>query len=267
MSIVLNGTDAIVGGYNSLERAEVNFAKHAIDRHGDVLETWFRVLTLYCQAIERGFNYRGALQPDEKWQAWALQQELLGLGVSQSKAALDALLVGYYSVAFGAIRHLLESRMQFVYLATFPEEYPLWYGNPGQQASDEMALKPNKKHGPFGPPLASKMRSDLIALSPAQQSFFESMYGVWKAMCPGAHPSGEGLMQVDGGTPGRHVFTATYKKNHFMTGFEYGVSATIYLLDLLEDFEPQPAEWSRELDAAYGRLQAWRKAALATAQF
>ena len=47
--------------------------------------------------------------PGPEHDAVLVQLKLMNLTVSSMKAGLDALLAGYYSVAFGIIRHMLES--------------------------------------------------------------------------------------------------------------------------------------------------------------
>ena len=57
--------------------------------------------------------------------------QLLGLGVSAAKSSLDDLLAGYYSQAFGGIRHMLETFVQCLYVSFNPDETEHWYEQEG----------------------------------------------------------------------------------------------------------------------------------------
>ena len=55
---------------------------------------------------------------------------LLTLSISSSKAALELLISGHYSIAFASIRHMFEISIQCLYLEAFPEQHPKWYSDP-----------------------------------------------------------------------------------------------------------------------------------------
>ena len=107
---LLPGSPEVEEGYYDLEEHERNQMHVAMLAHEDAVALWYRALTLYRRAALLNWS----ISKDDF--AELVQSQLLGLGVSSMKAALDMLMAGYYSLAFAVIRHMLESFVQFVYV-------------------------------------------------------------------------------------------------------------------------------------------------------
>ena len=91
-------------------------------------------------------------------------------------------LAGYYSVAYGRIRHMLVSHVQFLYVVVRPDEATKWYRRPG---------RPEAQADPLGFGTMAK------AIKTHEDWTIHDVIGKvgasWKLMCKGAHPSGEGI--------------------------------------------------------------------------
>jgi hypothetical protein len=263
----MHGPEEWVEGYYSLEESERGMTMRALRNHGTEVAYWYRALTLYRRGMTGSFEYPGEKNgPADAVAAWGLQMQLLGLGVGHAKAGLDMLLMGYYSLAYAAVRHMLESFFQCVYLALFPEESPLWYGKPGALAAAEAARKTGKKQLEHEPPGCWCMSKRLGGAMPSVEPFYETVYRAWKLMCKGAHPSAEGTTQTHTADQGRFDFGATYNEELFLVGFDNGIFAVILLMRVLSGVRPQAAEWERALDSLDSRVSAWRAALAETRQ-
>jgi hypothetical protein len=238
-SLVFGGAD-VVEGYYTLEEQERDMSHTVMAMHRDVIHVWYRQLTLYYRGLRGGF-YLGV--PDKELEAAQLRMKLVGLGISSSKAALDNLLAGYYSVAFATIRHMHESVIQSHYLEEFPEESPLWYKRPG--AKSRQAQRNGKKPpaNGYGPPNVADMIHALKGRRSSHERVYQQVYAHWKLMCAGSHPTIEGLLQTQSRTDGRGVIGGNYNRELAAVGFDHGVAANGALLLEIAQFKPQPPEW------------------------
>ena len=164
----------------------------------------------------------------------ALQGQLTALGVSSAKASLDTLLAGYYSIAFAAIRHMLEIRVQCLYVAVKPEETTRWYRHP--EHSSARAESPKMFR------MVEAVNADPRLADTAQ--VLDSIYASWKLMSKGSHPTGEGIKQTVAGV-GQFTFGATYDRHLALIGFHQGLYAVGMLLKGLSWLRPQDQTWRR----------------------
>src|SRR5215208_6794789 len=98
---LLFGPRDVVEGYYDLEVHERNQTFQTLTPYRDAVALWYRALTLHWRAMLGEWEFVDAVPGRPELTAQGLQMQLLGLSVSASKAALDMLLAGYYSVAFG----------------------------------------------------------------------------------------------------------------------------------------------------------------------
>jgi hypothetical protein len=233
MPPLLFGPDEVTQGYYELEALERGNTRETLRRHPETVALWYRALTLYMQGVRGTLDLSDKVQTHTDLMALNLQGQLLGLGISSSKAALDMLLAGYYSVAYAAIRHMLESFVQYLYVATEPDEAKRWYDQPA-------AVKGQMKT-PGCRQMVDRIKQDSDLISP---DFIEQVYDAWGAMCKGAHPTGEGLYQLVGVEEGSSfTIGPTYDRNLYLIGFRQGLFAITNLLHALQALKEQPAEW------------------------
>ena len=128
---LLEDTPEVEEGYYDLEEHERNQMLVAMSEHSDAVALWYRALTQYRRAMLGDWEFTRAEPGTVELAAMGLQMQLLGLGVSAAKSSLDDLLAGYYSQAFGGIRHMLETSVQCLYVSFNPDESEHWYSNPG----------------------------------------------------------------------------------------------------------------------------------------
>lgn len=223
------GGDDVVEGYYALERAERNQGMGTLaSRHQREVWIWYRLLTLHRRAFLRGFAF-GC--PEDELTAHGLRALLLALGLSCSKAALDMLLAGYYSVAYAAIRHMVESMVLCHYLELMPKAAAAFY-----------AASPGAPDPPKVPPFKNIV-GELKKTYPDIEHLFVGAYSAWLAMGKGAHPTGIGIVQVLGDEGGRGVLGPTYHPNMATDGFAHGLTAALGLVFETGRLQPQPPEW------------------------
>jgi len=231
---LLRGPDIVTEGYYELESLERQAALEAMRQHPTPVALWYRALTLYYRGITGQFDFSDVADDTTWLLVRNLQAQLLGLGISSAKSSLDALLVGYYSVAFAAIRHMIESIVLFHYVNLRPIEALLWY--------DEGA-----PHQPRKTPACRKMIDALKVASGDdhdQRMEWERIYGAWDSMSKGTHPTGEGLYQTVGVVEGkRFVIGPTYDRQLCLIAFDHGLWAVDGLLNRLSKLRVMDVEW------------------------
>jgi hypothetical protein len=119
---LLSGSPDIEEGHYDLEEHERNQMWVARQAHTDAVALWYRALTQYRRGLPGGWHFEDEQPGSVELAAVGLRMQLLGLGVSAAKSSLDDLLAGYYSQAFGGIRHMLESFAQCLYVDLNPDE-------------------------------------------------------------------------------------------------------------------------------------------------
>jgi hypothetical protein len=213
---LLHGSDNLVEGYYDLEEQERRQALDTLGRHKEPIALWYRALTVY----RRGMLGPMTLKPDDseaEQLAHKLTYQLLGLGVGSAKASLDLLVVGYYSIAYGAIRHMFESAIQANYVAYHPEHAVLWYEHKPQP-------------GELREPPKTKTMVAIIKKRSGKRDLWDRVDKSWELMSSLAHPSGEGINQTVSHELQRYVLGATYDKQLFGTGIYEGLHAVRILI-------------------------------------
>jgi hypothetical protein len=246
---LLYGPDDVTEGYYELEELERAMTLEALRKHREPVAFWYRALTLYRRGMIGEWDFSDAGEEETKLTVWGLQSQLLGLGVSSTKAALDMLLAGYYSVAYAAIRHMLETFVQYLYVAIAPDEAKRWYKQPG--GLEAQSRTPGCRFMVD----EIKQRPDL-----APPDFMEKVYTAWALMSKGAHPTGEGIHQTAGDEEGRFfVIGAAYDRDFCLTGFDHGLFAIDNLLVALVGLRKQSDEWQAKWEALRPDVSHWRE--------
>ena len=117
---------SLAEGYNSLESAERIVARRANELYARPIKLWYESLNLYRHAMQGKGEPRKDIDPP----VIRLRTQLQAQGLASAKAALDTLMVGYYNVAFAAIRQLMDIYIQCHYLMIRPEDARFWATSP-----------------------------------------------------------------------------------------------------------------------------------------
>ena len=246
---LLPGGDEITEGYYELEFLERAQAAETLVDLRTPTELWYRGLVLYR---------RGLLGPRIHWHdipehvpSLNIRIRLLTLGVTTTKAALDMLLVGYYSMAYAAIRHMFESAVQISYLGVKPEMAHRW---PGLIREMDLGTSPPNH-------IALKLVNLLLPFAMNSQEAAKQLplYKAWELMCKGAHPSMEGARQLEAEKDHQLVLGATYHPELAHLGFEKGLYAMRTLLRLLALTVEQTDEWMQGMQALKEESIQWSK--------
>lgn len=238
------GNKWAVGGYNALEEIQRAVRLESMSRHDKETQQWYRALTLYFVAQYGEWDLSSTNTPEERFQTVGVQMDLLGLGLSSAKVAIDTLLAGYYSVAFATIRHMSETVLQCLYLDAFPERAFLWRSeltpeNVKRMAAARMRDKLVKRAKSFQP------ETDRKALT----EYIEAVYRSWELLSGGAHPSSSGLSQVVWpDAEGQRQVGGTYERYMILGGFDHGFFALQGLLERFGYTNRVDDEWRRRFD-------------------
>jgi hypothetical protein len=249
---LLAGSAEVEEGYYDLEEHERNQMHVAMMEHPDAVALWYRSLTLYRRAMLGNWTFT-AEPGTVELASMTLQMRLLGLGVSAAKSSLDDLLAGYYSQAFGGIRHMLETFAQCLYVIFHPDESEHWHEQEGGIAAQ------------IDPP-SMKTMCQAIQAEPSYRltgvpGFMDKVYNSWQLMSKGAHPSGVGIRQTYGEGEIRHLIGATYRRDLALAGFDLGLFAVATLLpQALRMAKPEVGPWSDEWEQVSKDAGAWRTA-------
>lgn len=203
----------VVEGYYLLEQAERGAMRAALARFPEPVTLWYGFLTSTRRALE-GQHERSAEYAN------ITRRELMTLGLSSSKAALDALLAGYYSIAFASIRHITECWCFSRYLVCHPEKHAAFY-----------APEPGKKKVKFPTDTDGIFKDVKTCNHPhAQAATVDNLRNLWIGMHTGAHVTARGLIQAMANEHGVYHLGATYVPGLALMGFQSGLFASYYLM-------------------------------------
>lgn len=251
---MLYGSEEVVEGYYKLEEIERNVKFQAYRAHRDAVALWYRALSLYRRGIIGEWDFSQYPDGSMELKVAGLYSQLLGLGVSSAKSALDDLLAGYYSLAFAAIRHMVESYIAFLYVAVKPSEYELWYAD-----DDENGI--SKKTPRCRYMIDELKNSEEMKQLGYTADAIESIYKSWSLMSKGSHPTGEGIVQTVEEAGTGYILGATYVESHCLVGFDHGFYALSSLLSCIAAVG-QPSqnreEWNDERKRLRDEMAEWR---------
>lgn len=245
------GPASVTLGYYELEEASRSNAARAIVEHGHEVNLWYRALTLHMTAQRGRWEPVSIDDAPGRKTARSAQADLLGLGLVSSKAALDMILAGYYSVGWATIRHCLESAIHICYLEDFPETSGNWYsidGRAGEKPPGCLQMRDKIKKKYKGNSAADAYVEDI-----------EDSYKVWHLMSKGAHPSGQGLAQLqDVDDPGPRWYGSNYRYDLTILSFDNGFYALSAILTGFYFVKPVDETWSQSFNEWKEHVSEWR---------
>jgi hypothetical protein len=235
-------------GYYELEETSRANAMETMTQHRRETALWYRALTLHLEVQKGKWTPLAWDGTEEQRHAKTAQIDLLALGLCSSKAALDMILAGYYSVGWAAIRHCMEVALHRQYLAHFPGTYRLWY------TRDDLDKDPPRPKQ-MVEQIRKQHRNDASDRARRYIESLESSYELWRLMSLGSHPTGEGLTQLqDLEEPGSRYWGSNYRYDLTMVSFDNGLGAIDIILNcyyLVREGDPDWAEsygqWRRDL--------------------
>lgn len=242
--------------FQSLEDAEEKLANEIIDNFGLAVATWSKSIARLGRYLVKNSQETSAIaEGTDEWAAVGLRQTLLALSISSSKAALALLLSGHYSIAFAAIRHMIEISIQCFYLEEFPEQYRKWYDDP--EDPNQLPDTPSVRT------MCSALHDLLGATELDQESIDESRASLdalrqtWSFLSKGSHPTIVGVYQIEN-TDEKEVrfIEARPSYYHLYYGFSCGITASIYLAQMLFRMYPDDHDLARELQSLQADLDA-----------
>jgi hypothetical protein len=252
---ILFGKPSTVDTYYTLEMLERGVGIQTTRHHSHETSLWYIGLRLLHDPIlgiwdTPGDSVDGGVQK----RGFLVQSSLVGLSVSSAKSAFDQLIRGNYSIAFAAIRHMLESSIQVMYLGVHPDQANRW--------TEEGTKTPGMKE--MINELIGHGRLSLRATGEElNRNVFDSIYSAWDLMSKGSHPTGGGLSQVKPQTDEEsHTVGAIYRPQLAYVGFDNGLFALKVLLDTMSMIRPTSEAWAAEVNEWGGKVGGWRRTLL-----
>lgn len=234
--------------YDDVEANDNSLRVETSRHHGDLIALWLIAIKLASDAFAPGQSYRSPENADAaERKAYRLRLQLLGLSTRGAKPALDLLLAGYYTEAFGLIRTMLDGWCRSLYVRLRPTEYGRWY-SPEQANIDPLQVvrKAEPNLGEIDGVITADGDAD-------DRRFFEEANLRFRLLSAGTHPSGEGITQVVDNGSQVLLFNPFYRENLCRHGFNHGLFALLILLDEVDCIGEQSQGW-KELLGEYYRL-------------
>jgi hypothetical protein len=188
--------------------------------------------------------------PDDTYWSWSVRLNLASGAIATAKLTLDAALAGYYSQAYGLLRHMAETWEQMVFLRLNESTALRWFSpdetSPAREPSQGTILRGIRKHG-------KKERGLLDNLTLVEKMICE--------LNKGAHPSGLMMVQVSTETPGMRQLGANFNKDLLGVIMDRGTVFMAMLLREIEYIVPVEDAWQAESDLLGEEQRQWHKAA------
>jgi hypothetical protein len=139
---VLPVSAEVFAGYRMLHMQEAHYTKSALEAMPDAVVNWYRYLTLYDRTLRREHEWPEDEPSDAYW-SWSVRLNLASGTLASAKLALDAALAGYYSQAYGLLRHMAETWEQMVYLRLNEPAAKQWFSLDGWNQRKSRARGPS----------------------------------------------------------------------------------------------------------------------------
>ncbi len=191
---LLSGPPDLIAGYRALHDQEAKYAQIVLREIPGAVAVWYRLLTLYDQAMRWEHEFSG---DDHHLPAWHLLLYLANVAGGTSKVVLDAALAAYYTQGFALVRHMLETWRQMAYVVIRPSEAKRWFRSPDGS---------NPREPDEGTIIRALQRrsADKVLLAQANRMI--------TALRKAAHPSGLAFGQTQTGREGFAQFGANYQQ-------------------------------------------------------
>lgn len=232
---MLSGTPKLMAGYAALHDQEARNTAIALEKQSEFVAVWYRYLTLMDRAL-RGEHESVAAIPSADHDSWELRLRLLGTATASAKLCLDAALAGYYSQAFGLIRHMLETWKIMAYVRLVPQAAINWYPRNGVPAQEPVPTTADKGIRTKGDAQTKHNLSPVL--------------GYIKRCDKGAHPSALALAQVETGHTQFLQMGATYVEQLAVEVMSLGTVSLALILDEVTQVVKVDSAWKEELDSA-----------------
>ncbi len=253
---LVRGPASLTLGYYALEEASRGNASETLTHHQRESVLWYQALTLHLDAQRGRWTPRPGDGTKDGEHARTAQIDLLALGLCSSKAALDMILVGYYSIGWAAIRHCVEIAIHCQFLEHFQSKYRLWY------AQDDDDKDPPRCREMVDQ-IKKKYKNDPRPAAKAYVESLEPSYKLWRLMSSGSHPTGEGLTQLqDMEAPGPRFYGSNYRYDLTMVSFDSGFLALNTLLDCYYLVRQMDPSWTKMHRQWTSDLHQWRQGLL-----
>ena len=171
--------------------------------------------------------------------------------LATAKLTLDAALAGYYSQAYGLLRHMAETWEQMVYLRLNEPAAKRWFSPDGVKPAQE----PSKKTVLNG---IRKLGKNEIGLLDNLDVVEDKI----SILNDGAHPSGLMMVQVSTATPGMRQLGANFDRGLLGNVMSLGTVFMAMLLRQIEHLVAVDTAWQSEFDAIGEERRQWHKAEL-----
>ena len=242
---MLDGSAELIVGYRAFHEQEGKYTAIALAAMPDAIAIWYRYLTLFDKMLRREHSTPFE-EHDDRHRAWHLRLQLSSAAAGTVKLVLDAALAGYYSPAFGLIRHLYETWQQMVYVRFNPATALQWYSPDGRQPPREPSA------GTIANGLKRFGRNDA-----ALQRHAAVVERQIKSLNKGAHPSGLVVAQGATGKPGYSQLGANYVRSLLAQVMSAGTQAVALLLDETALAVPVDDAWRTEFTAILHARSDW----------
>ena len=246
---VLPVPNEVIAGYRTLHLQEARYTRQALEAMPDAVANWYCYLTLYDRTLRREHVWP-VDEPSDAYWSWSVRLNLATGAAATAKLTLDAALAGYYSQAYGLLRHMAETWEQMVYLRLNESAAKHWFSpdgvEPAREPSQGTILRGIRRRG-------KDQRGLLDNLT-----FVEEMIG---ALNKGAHPSGLMMVQVSTESAGMRNLGAIFNQELLGVVMDRGTLFMAMLLNEIEHIVPVDAAWRAEFDALGEERRQWHKAA------
>jgi hypothetical protein len=250
---VLPSSDEVIAGYRTLHTQEEIYNRKAIEAMPDAVKNWYGHLTLYDRVMRREYEWPKT-EPDDDYWSWKARLNLAIVAESTAKLVLDASLAGYYSQAYGMLRHMVETWEQMVYLRLIEEPGTgmRWFTPNGIQ--------------PARVPKQDTIRKALRKIAKAGKlpwltHNLNAIEAMVERLNKGAHPGSFTMVQASTEMPGFQQLGAKFDRELLGDCLSLGTAAMALLLCEIEWLFPDSSMWQDEFKSLQKERNEWFRAA------
>lgn len=238
-------------GYLLLESDERFFTAVALQRHERFVHVWYTYLNLLREGI---LAIGDTLEAPDGSIRTQLALRFIAASGGTVKLILDAGLAGYYTQAYGLVRHLFETWLRLEYIRLRPDEAGKWFVQ--DDGSDPRPPNEGTIHG-YIEKNATGSQKTVVTMVKKKISDLNAM----------AHPSPNTLQQTQGATENQFQVGANYDPDLSFSVLHEGASGLRFILTALDDVVPQPRAWNDQLQRTIdlqSEVLKWEQARLQT---
>lgn len=218
-------------GYLHVADEERHFSEIALIRHADLVEVWYRLLTLYDIAAATTHHEPKQIEGTVDQQ---LRLQLMAVGAGTAKHIFDLTLAGHYTQARALIRHLFESLICIWFVEVKPEAAIKWY------VADDGTLPQ--------PPKATRMYAALRkANGGSMRQLVDKVVNTISVMNYGAHPSPQTAQQTVTSRGAAVKTGGNYLPDQCVDTLHHGASRLRLLVAGWPKLLQQSPDWEPEL--------------------